>query len=389
MIRLAPSRLLLAALCLITAAAHAQSADHPEQRLRIAIAAMQAGELGAALADLDALVRDEPTFRVAQLYHGQLLAARSGRWEDTRLPSQDGTELAQLLDEARLRLASHQPGPDELPLAVLRLPERIRHAVAVDLEAARLYLIEHRDGRLRVLKSMYASMGREGHGKQVEGDNRTPLGVYRVTSWLDGSGLPDLYGAGAFPVDYPNDWDRMLRRTGYGIWLHGVPSDSYTRAPRSSEGCVTVANDDLLALRDFIVPGVTPVIFADRLQWLDGARMAEARAHFEATLERWRQDWASLDTEAYLDHYAESFRTPGMSREAFIEHKRRVNRHKQWIELDLEEVSIFRYPGEANLMQVRFVQNYRSSNFSSRSTKLQYWRLQDDGRWRIVREVNA
>lgn len=383
------SRLLLVGALLLPLPSQAHAPEHPEQRLRTAIAAMQAGELGVALAGLDALVRDEPTFRVAQLYRGQLLAARSGRWDDTQIPAQGSDELTQLLDEARLRLDSHQPATGELPLAVMRLPASVRHAIAVDLEAARLYLIENIDGRLQVSKSMYASMGREGYGKQVEGDNRTPLGVYRVTSWLPGRGLPDLYGSGAFPVDYPNDWDRMLRRTGYGIWLHGVPSNSYTRPPRSSEGCVTVANADLLALHEDIVPGVTPVIFADRLQWLDASEMEQARSRFEAVLDRWRQDWASLDTEAYLDHYADDFSAPGMNRDAFAAHKRRVNRGKQWIELTLDEISIFRYPGESGLMQVRFVQNYRSSNFNSRSTKLQYWRQQADGAWRIVREVNA
>jgi murein L,D-transpeptidase YafK len=367
----------------------ASAGEHPEQRLRAAIAAMQAGELSSALEGLDALVRDEPTFRVAQLYHGQLLAARSGRWQEMQLSSGEEIELTQLLDEARLRLNSHLPGPDELPLAVMRLPETVSHAIAVDLQAARLYLLENNGNGLTVRKSMYASMGREGYGKEVEGDNRTPLGVYRVTSWLDGGRLPDLYGSGAFPVDYPNDWDRKLRRTGFGIWLHGVPSNSYTRPPRSSEGCVTVANADLIALRDYVVPGQTPVIFADRLEWASRDESQRELSQFESVLERWRKDWASLDTDAYMSHYAENFRTDSMDRESFAAHKRRVNSNKQWVSLELKNLAIYRYPGETDLMQVQFTQDYRSDNFNSRAEKLQYWRLQPDGNWQIIREVSS
>ena len=30
-------------------------------------------------------------------------------------------------------------------------------------------------------------------------------------------------GDGAFPLNYPNEWDRRLNKTGSGIWLHGTP----------------------------------------------------------------------------------------------------------------------------------------------------------------------
>jgi len=56
------------------------------------------------------------------------------------------------------------------------------------------------------------------------------LGVYHVTGNLQKDYLvktygnqSTLYGDGAFPLNYPNDWDRRLRRNGHGIWLHGVP----------------------------------------------------------------------------------------------------------------------------------------------------------------------
>lgn len=36
-----------------------------------------------------------------------------------------------------------------------------------------------------------------------------------------------------------------MGRNGYGIWLHGTPSDTFSRPPRTSDGCVVLANTDL------------------------------------------------------------------------------------------------------------------------------------------------
>src|SRR3546814_8483534 len=48
--------------------------------------------------------------------------------------------------------------------------------------------------------------------------------------------LPDFYGDGAYPLNYPNEWDKHEGRKGYGIWLHGTPSTTYSRPPRASDG---------------------------------------------------------------------------------------------------------------------------------------------------------
>jgi murein L,D-transpeptidase YafK len=57
--------------------------------------------------------------------------------------------------------------------------------------------------------------------------------------------LTDFYGSGAFPINYPNEWDRIRGRNGYGIWLHGTPRDTYSRPPRASDGCIVLSNEDL------------------------------------------------------------------------------------------------------------------------------------------------
>ena len=100
---------------------------------------------------------------------------------------------------------------------------------------------------------------------------KTPVGVYVISDQIPRSRLTDFYGAGAYPLDYPNEWDQTVGRTGHGIWLHGVPSDTYNRPPRASDGCVVLANPDIAEVAQYVQVGVTPVIISDRIEWVERA----------------------------------------------------------------------------------------------------------------------
>lgn len=364
---------------------------HPEDRLSVAVAAMQDGAYGDATRRLEALVRDEPTFRLAQLLYGHTLAMRSGARIGSPLADDEDPRLRDLLAEYRQRADTLRalPAAGLVPASLIKLSDDIRHALVVDLNKGRAYLLEQDKGQLRVVRNLYAGIGRSGFGKQSEGDLRTPIGIYRINGWLPDEQLPPLYGAGALPLNYPNSWDRSLGRTGSGIWLHGVPPETYVRAPRSSEGCVTFSNADLLSLKQTVAIGSTPVVLVDKVEWIQPASVQDDRAQLVRDIEHWRSRWSALDTEAYLDHYAADFRTDdGMNKTAFSAYKQRVNAGKRRVEIRISELSLFAYPGESGLVVAQFMQNYVSDNFASSSRKDQYWRRQPEGRWRIVREMN-
>ncbi len=373
------------------ASAAGSLAVHPEDRLAVAVAAMQDGAYADASRRLEALVRDEPNFRLAQLLFGHVLAMRSGARIGSPLADDEDPKLRDLLAEYRQRGNTLRalPAAGLVPATLLKLSADIRHALVVDLGKGRAYLLEQDDGKLRVVRNLYAGIGRSGFGKQSEGDLRTPIGVYRINGWLPDEQLPPLYGAGALPLNYPNSWDRALGRTGSGIWLHGVPLETYVRAPRSSEGCVTFSNADLLSLKRTVAIGSTPVVLTEQVDWIAPAALQDDRAQLVKAIEQWRGDWSALDTEAYLEHYAADFRTDdGMDKATFSDYKRRVNAGKQRVQIGIGDLSLFAYPGEAGLVVAQFLQNYVSDNFASSSRKDQYWRRQPDGQWRIVREMN-
>ena len=361
---------------------------HPERPLVEGFLDLGGGRVDAALGQLSELVRRQPDFALARLVYADLLAIKSGRIEDLGLLAAE-EEVAGLRHEAQARLARYLEAPpaEAAPAELLQLSSA-PSVILVDVERFRLYLFENRDGRPVLRDDYYISIGKAGGDKRREGDEKTPVGVYRVSDYLPGSGLPDMYGPGAFPIDYPNQWDRRQGRTGSGIWLHGTESDRYSRAPLSSLGCVTLANRDFLALRDRVEVGRTAVVLADRVDWQDPARVDEARRELTGAVEAWRRDWESLDTERYLSHYGADFRTEGMDLARFAGYKRRVNAAKKYVRVGLSDVAIYAYPGEEQTVLVEFQQAYESDTFSSRVRKQQFWRRHADG-WKIVFEAKS
>jgi murein L,D-transpeptidase YafK len=377
--------------------AAAEGGAGEEALLVEALTKVSEARLDDALTSIQQLVARRPNFRLAQLVYGDLLLAKAGAVGGfgavagdpaTAPPDIDGLRL-----EARKRLDRHldRLPADVVPGNVLALPPRHRHLVAVDLERSRLHVFENRGGNLRRQADYYVSIGKNGIGKEEEGDGRTPVGVYFVSGFLHDEKLPELYGAGAFPIDYPNPWDRRLGRTGYGIWLHGVPRDTFSRPPLDSDGCVTLSNQDFQVLRP-LLKGTErpPVILASGLDWVPRGEAADAaEVGLADALESWRLDWEGLDPEAYARHYAADFRAGGRDREAWLERKRRVNARKEFIRVELDQVSMFLDPADPDLALVTFRQDYASSNYSGVAEKRQYWRRGADGRWRIVYEGPA
>ncbi|MGH8310896.1 MAG: L,D-transpeptidase family protein, partial [Steroidobacteraceae bacterium] len=287
---------------------------------------------------------------------------------------------------ARLRAARELPAPDSVPRYLLQLAPSQRHAIVVDASRSRVYVYENAVGAPRLVENYYSSLGKRGIEKEREGDQKTPIGVYHVTSALPGSRLPDLYGWGAFPLSYPNEWDRLQGRSGFGIWIHGVPSDTYARAPQASDGCIALANPEIAQLAKFVQPGLTPVVIAQHADWVAPDAWRAERDAFLRELESWRTDWESRDSVRYLAHYAAGFRSDGMNLDRWRAHKARVNATKSWIKVSLANLSVFRDPGRHALMVVAFDQDYRSSNLAQKSRKRQYWVL-EDGRWKIAYEA--
>ncbi len=373
--------------------------DHEASLLR-GLLYFKSGRLAEALVELGELTRRAPTFHLAHLIRGDLLLASTRTLTDIGgggfIAQNDlGREaLFQLREEAEVRLRAHlEAMPADLyPRSLLQLGESVETALLVDKANHRLYIFE-RDpagGPPRLIRDFYVSTGKLLGNKSVRGDLRTPEGVYFVTRHIPDNELPDKYGSGAFPLNYPNELDRRLGKTGYGIWLHGTETAYYSRPPLDSEGCVVLPNIDLDLLAGYIHPGVTPVIITERVEWLAAGEWQSLRDELVAALTAWRSDWESMEVGRYLDHYAADFRSGGLNLARWRARKRDVFAGKQWQSVGIENLSLFYYPASASagrpLVVANFLQRYRSDTFSSDMPKRLYLARNDHGRWQLIHE---
>ena len=350
-----------------------------------ALMSLREASLKQALDEVDALLAKTPNYRLGYMVQGDILMARAGH-PVAFAARTASVDVAPLQDEARVRMKRYLDAPPitYMPGPLLQLSPHQKNAILIDTSRSRLFVYANDLGRPRYVTDFYISLGKNGVDKTREGDQKTPIGVYTIVERKDK--LPDFYGPGAFPLSYPNEWDRMHGRDGHGIWLHGTPSDTYARPPRATDGCVVLTNDDLAKLARYVDVSRTPVVIGESVEWRSENEWQADKASFMKAFARWKSDWESLDTRRYLSNYSKSFRSKDRDLASWIASKERVNAGKKWVKVNVNDVSLFAYPGAQNLMMVTFEQDYRSSNMSKRTVKRQYW-SRENGQWRIVHEA--
>ncbi len=361
--------------------------SHPEDRLLDAVHDIQFSDLNRAEAKLKLLVSEMPNFKLAQLVYADVLMSRVEGLNKPGLGLNSGLEKTLLLREIKNRYQAMNDDfvKDSIPSVLARLDSFYRHAIVVDLSKSRLYLFDNTQALPVLIDDFFVSMGRSGAGKVSEGDLKTPLGVYFVQTYIAPGQLADKYGAGAYPINYPNAWDRLNGKTGHGIWLHGTRSGTYNRPPLASEGCVVLPNKDLLDLGEHIDLKSTPVLMGENIQWLVTEQWQLHKNEMSQLHEQWKSDWESMNVDDYLSHYSTRFTNGEKDFNHWSDHKRRVSKHKTFVNVELLNVSLLMHPNE-DVLVATFLQVYASDNFSSQSWKRQYWNKENDGQWRIVFE---
>ncbi len=276
------------------------------------------------------------------------------------------------------------------PQGFLKIPQDEQFVFWVELDSGRLKILEQlENGGFIVRQIIPVSIGSNGYDKQVEGDKRTPIGVYHFTSFLNDDQLMDYYGLGAYPINYPNAIDLLDGKTGSGIWLHGLPKNVAERPLFDSDGCVVIDNNSLLQMTRYIQTGRTPIVLSQSdLQWVPLNQEDSRTESLEIALDAWRRDWESRDHRRYLSWYAEDFNDLVRDLSQWSEYKSRVNAAKSFIDLEFSDISFISDPQQPDIVVVRYYQTYQSSNYIWQGWKQQLWR-QKGSDWQIIYEGNA
>ena len=137
-----------------------------------------------------------------------------------------------------------------------------RLIIAVDKTAKQISINRYENGNIKVLKSNEIITGLMGE-KLVEGDLKTPVGAYEITRRF--TPPTTYYGPVAFSLSYPNLYDKLRKRTGSGIWIHGYPMEGDVRENEvETRGCVAMKNDLLIAFEDVVKNNKSIVIISEK-----------------------------------------------------------------------------------------------------------------------------
>jgi lipoprotein-anchoring transpeptidase ErfK/SrfK len=373
----------------------------PESRLIGIYRAIGQQQTDLAIDAAAALTHDVPGFRLAQLVYADLLSARIGHtaaFGSAHAASAASPEVAAEIDELRdeavqrLHALQERPPANQVPAEFIMLPKAIHHAIAVDTTRSRLYLFENGPQGVKLVSDHYVSVGKQGVDKSVEGDQRTPLGVYFVSDRVGQGSLGEAFGAGAMQLNYPNLFDQLHGRTGSGIYVHGVPFNTYSRPPKDSDGCVTLANDELVMLMHTVPIHDTPVIITRRIHWISDDANRLHRAEILDAVNHWQSVRASDDPAAL-----EAFYQPGVAPETpaappapptivMVRGKRRVipapavAPHEP---IAFDNLSVLTWSDEKDTMVVTF--NERGTRTHRETVLRQYWE-REASTWKIVAE---
>jgi len=245
------------------------------------------------------------------------------------------------------------------------------HIIVVEKSTQRLMVFSNY--HLKPVATFKITTGKNGGPKLVEGDMKTPEGIYFPRRIITGDDLPksDDYGEKAFTLNYPNKIDRLAKKNGSGIWLHGAYDPDKTKSPNNSRGCVVMSNNDLVEVSKYIFLNRTPICIYEKVEYDSLENIKKKRDRLMNYLKEWKTNWESKDIDGYIDYYLDSFSYRGMNLGRYKTFKRNLNNRYKFIRVFLSDISLYAFDHYHVML---FNQLYVSDLNHFYSKKIQYWK---------------
>lgn len=256
-----------------------------------------------------------------------------------------------------------------------------------DIPDLRLYRFDK--GVLSEIGKSDALVGSGKGDKKISGDLTTPIGVYDLKNKL--TKLDQYYGAMAFVTSYPNAYDRSLKRTGYGIWIHGMPLNG-NREEINTKGCIAIENEIIISYDKQIKFGNT-ILLTYEGNYIPASK--DEVANILSQIYLWKDAWEKGDFDNYIAFYSSEFKKPnGVNYEAYRKYKSRIFSKNEDKQIKISQIDVTPYPNEEakRLFRVSFHQEYTAFNknkevsYRSNGKKELYLQLLEDGSISILLE---
>lgn len=281
-----------------------------------------------------------------------------------------------------------------LPSNILMMdPKFTHHVILVEKATHKVHLYENTNGSPRLVKTFNTATGKFKGDKMSDGDHKTPEGIYTIYEFLSKEELlrrhgkyAEIYGSGAFPMDYPNFMDARAGKTGGGIWLHSTDDDNRISKGLDSRGCVVLQNADLREISQYIELDKTPIIVVQDIFFLSKATWERNRKDINDAINTWAQAWQKKDFDTYISSYDSTnfYDKSKGNYHAFKNYKKQVFSRPDSPSIKFDYVSIL---ANDEYAVVHLQQDYRSAVINDIGKKTLYLKKNDKYDWKIVGEL--
>ena len=282
---------------------------------------------------------------------------------------------------------------DFLPSTIYKMDKRFTHHIlVVEKSTHSLYLYKYGENEPKLVKKFRILTGKFTGNKSIQGDKKTPEGIYFFQKFYSAENLVrkygdygKIYGAGAFTTNYPNVIDTRKGKTGGGIWLHSTDDDNRVSLGLDSKGCVVAVDKDLKEISQYINLANTPIIIVQNLYFESKNNWNKNKSTLSTFIGNWMKSWQEKDFNTYISSYSPSeFKHPRRGRfQAYKNYKRSVFSRSEKPSIIFEDLSIL-HSGEYVIATM--VQNYQSPIIKDVGRKTLYLKKDQNYQWKIVSE---
>lgn len=280
-----------------------------------------------------------------------------------------------------------------LPSNILMMDQQYaHHVILVEKATHQLHVFENNASYPKLVKTYNIATGKIKGDKADSGDHKTPEGIYTLQEFLSKEELKrrhgdyaKIYGAGAFPLDYPNFIDQRAKKSGGGIWLHSTDDDNRISKGLDSRGCVVVQNADLKEIGQYIDLKHTPIIVVQDIYHLNKKTWERNRKDIHDAVQKWATAWQTKDFDNYISAYdSERFWDNSKGNyNAYKTYKKAVFSRPDRPQIKFDFISIM---ANEQYAVVHLQQDYKSSIINDVGKKSLYLMKNSNYDWKIVGE---
>lgn len=280
------------------------------------------------------------------------------------------------------------------PSNILMLDDKFaHHVILVEKSTHKLHIYENSATNPKLVKTYDIATGKTKGDKSVNGDHKTPEGIYTIYEFIPAVELlrrhgkyAEIYGPGAFPMDYPNFIDKRAGKGGGGIWLHSTDDDKRISKGLDSRGCVVVKQQDLKDISEYLDLEKSPIIVVQDIHFLSKSTWERNRKDINDVVQKWITAWQTKDFDTYINSYDKDrfYDNKHKNYNNYKAYKKAVFSRADTPDIKLNHISILVNDQYA---VVTLQQDYRSPVINDIGKKTLYLKKDNNYDWKIVGEL--